>query len=265
MPRGPFGEPLLTPTASPQSAAVKAAQVIAQASAISAKYGTLPDVEPAVRVHNVDGVPTITPRAPRGRGFDSVGQQVSDEELAAMGDPRQRMPVCEVPGCGNESDYQIRVMSGKPLSVNRKGELVAGDLEPLDEFGMSANDRARAQAGMGVIGPSHVPPARLTPKTHVDVCPLHHVLPLAPKRNPKPVPRYVSGPYGGMHLAQARAAVVNARARSEVARPEAANVEGAETWFVVGDDGQGDFRGRLVALPSDWRPAGLPLGMAPAV
>jgi hypothetical protein len=264
MPRGLHGEPLLTPTASPQSAAVKAAQLVAQASAIAAKYGTLP-VEPAVRVHDVDGVPTITPRRPLGQGVNPIGQLVSDEELAAMGQPRRRMPVCDFPGCNNESSEKLMVVSGRPVSINRKGELVAGDFEPLDEFGMSANDRARAQLGMGVIGPSNVPPARLTPKNYVDVCHLHRGLPLAaPKRKPKPTPRYVSGPYGGMHLAMARASVVNIRARAEVAKAEPVNAEGREVWVVVGDDGQGDFAGKLHRLPEDWKPAGPSLGMVAA-
>jgi hypothetical protein len=164
-------------------------------------------------------------------------------------EPQRAAPVCEFPKCDGAGTYQIFSQSGKPLSINRKGELVFGDAPPLGEHAMSPNEKARALAGLpvgleGIVGPSGVavPAATLAPKSVLNVCHVHRVLPHAPK---EPKKRYLTGPYASHQQAAARAHTVGARTR---VTPEirSQKVAGVDQWYVMGDDGERGYKGSLV-------------------
>lgn len=231
------------PTPEPQSPGFRKAHADGIASSIVAQ-GLADAAEPAppLTVTTLDGVPTVIPRPSLG-GTGDVGQLVDDDALRLMGEEPLRFPRCEFPKCDGEGQYQIISGSGKPLSINRKGELVFGDPPPLAEAVMSPNDRARAMAGLsGVVGPSGIAAARQAPKSHVDVCQIHRNLPHAPK---EPKRRYRSGPYSSYQAAAARAHAVGSRTRYEC-RMRSEKVGGVDRWYVFGDDGAHGFKGSLV-------------------
>ena len=193
----------------------------------------------------IDGVPTLVQREPLAGGFAGIGRQVSNEDLETMGEEPLKFPVCQYPGCKGEGSYQIISGAGKPLSINRKGELVFGTPPEIIEQRMTPADKARLRAGLiGVIGPG-IGVATQAPRTHVDVCQIHQTLPHAPK---KPSKRYESGPYDSFVSAAARAQRVSARTREE-AKLRSVKVDGKDQFYVQGDDGWLGYKGKLVQLP----------------
>jgi hypothetical protein len=236
-----------------QSTVTKAANVQAKATANAADrmLQSTDLVGPAVTVHNFDGVPTVVARPPLG-AIRGIAQLVSEDELSAMGIDPERFPNCEVPGCKGQGRYKIISGSGKPLSINRHGQIVAGELQPLVEESMSRHDRARAElASIGIgqqfsrAGGAGVAPAQLSGKSFVNVCLEHQTLPVAPSA--APAKRYVSGPYAGYALATARRHSVMMRTRQE---PEVFAVmeNGRDAFYVRGDDGASGYSGKLVEL-----------------
>lgn len=237
-PGGPLGDIPATPE--PQPFVYKAAK--AKAWLTSKETEALEKnaaVAPPVTITTIDGVPTVIAR-PALSGEAGVGQLMTDEDLRALGEEPLRFPVCEFPGCKGEGRHQIVSGAGKPLSINHKGQLVFGDAPSVDAHEMSANDGARARAGLaGVVGPSGQM-GQQVPKFHVDVCQIHQTLPNAPR---KPKQRYQSGPYTSYITARQRAAKVGLRTRVEPAVFPLKQKNGAELWFVRGDDGVRPPRG----------------------
>jgi hypothetical protein len=224
----------------------KAAAAGAAAAAATGRLSAGVDIlGPVVMVYDLDGQPVIVPRPPLGNAPDRAGQLVPNDELEAMGQEVERWPVCEVPSCHGEGRYQILSSAGRPLSINRKSELVLGDLKPMHEEKMTANDRARARAGLtGVIGPSGVAPAQLAVKSFVNVCLDHQFLEAAPYKSPK---RYVSGPCSGLFKASERADQVAGRT-GRAPTVDSVKVNGTEVFYVIGDDGSDGYQGKLTAL-----------------
>lgn len=243
VPDGKGGYLEVPATPEPQSIAVKAGKAKAYLTDAEAKHiaATTPPA-PAVQVTTVDGVPTIIgrPNTPA-----AAATLVPDEELEALGlEVNSKFAQCEFPGCKGEGRYQIVSTAGKPVSINRKGELVFGERPPVPHAGMTAADKARAQAGAppaGIVGPSGLVGQQMA-KFHLDVCFAHQTLPHAPKAPPK---RYRSGPYASYFSAARRAEAIKIRTGSAGAAPVAANVDGAEVWYVVGDDGSPGWSGKL--------------------
>lgn len=204
-------------------------------------------IGPAVQVYDLDGQAVIMPRVPLGNVPNRAGQMVPPEELEAMGEEFIRQPQCDVPGCRNESQFSKRSSSGRPLSVNRRHEIVLGDLKPIHVEGMTRNQRARAQAGLkDVIGPSgaDVRPAVLSEKSVVFLCLDHQYIPFAPDSKPAPK-RYVSGPYSGLFQASARADIVAGRT-GRAPTVDSVKLDGTELFYVIGDDGSDGYAGTLV-------------------
>jgi hypothetical protein len=204
----PYGTP--TPTPTPQAPEVSAAQFIGKQSAQAVSSLKLP-TGPAARVVVIDGVPTVVSQA-SNIGEAGIGQLVSDDDLRLFGEEPERFPACEFPGCKGEGRYSIIAGGGKPLSINKRGELEFGTPPPIDEYGMSPQDVTRAKAGLvGVIGPSGAV-GRQLPKSHVDVCLAHQSLPHAPG---KPKTPRVAGPFKSYPRAGVEAHKVSLRVRSE--------------------------------------------------
>jgi hypothetical protein len=227
---------------------VVAANVQAKATAAATDRTTAP-VLPATQVYMFDGVPTIVARPPLS-DHRNVAQQVSVDELRAMDQDVEKWPDCEFPGCKpgkGQGRYKIISGAGKPLSINRDGQLVVGTPNPIVEEKMSALDRARASlAGIGIevakfSASGGVQPAQLAPKSFVNVCLAHQTLPFAPKAPPK---RFVSGPYPGIATASARANDVGLRTRRG---GEVFSVKrhGRDEFYVRGDDGAPGYAGIL--------------------
>jgi hypothetical protein len=228
-----------------QSLAVKAGQAKAYLSDAETKaLAQNTAIDPPIRVTTVDGVPTVIAR-PALTGEAGVGQQVPIEDLDALGMDRDTFPVCEFPACKGEGRHQIFSSAGKPLSINRKGELVFGDLDPMPHAGMSAADKSRAAAGLvGVVGPSGVVGTQM-PKCFVNVCQDHQALPHAPKKAaPK---RYRSGPWSSYFRASHRAQQIGMRTRTE-ASVYPVKTDGVDAWYIDGDDGAPGWQGELVPV-----------------
>jgi hypothetical protein len=237
----------------PQSSAVKAGKLNAYLSGKETEaLSKDATVEPAVRVTTIDGVPTVVARAPVGAA--GVGQQVSEEDLRALGEEPLRFPVCEFPKCKGEGRNQIISSAGLPLSINREGQLVFGDPQHVDAHPMSANDKARAlaqglantlgtEASEIIVSPSHQVGQRVA-KCHVDVCDKHNHLPHAPR---KPRTLWISGPYPSYFSARRRAAGVGLRTRHEPSVLAARDGD-REVWYVRGDDGAPGYKGGLTAM-----------------
>jgi hypothetical protein len=173
----PYATPTSTPE--PQSPEVQAGRFLAQVTNQSIEGVSLPTVPP-VSVTTVDGVPVVVSTPKIGGANDAgVAQIVPDEDLRLFGEEPPSFPVCEFPACKGEGRNQIISGAGRPLSINRKGELVFGDPPPVDEYGMTAAERNRALAG--IVGPSGAV-GRILPKSHIDVCEVHRSLPHAPKK-----------------------------------------------------------------------------------
>ena len=174
----PYSVPPPTPT--PQSSEFMKAKTEAMISDKVTNYvmaqGAAKPSAP-VRVAVIDGAPTVIP-TPNVVPTD-IGQIVPAEDMHLFGEEPPSFPACEFPGCNGEGSYSIVSGSGKPLSINRKGELVFGDAPPIDEYGMTAAERNRAL--LGVVGPSGAV-GRMMPKCHVAVCVTHRSLPHAPKK-----------------------------------------------------------------------------------
>ena len=203
----PYGSP--TPTPQPQAPEAQVGLFTAKQSAQAVNSLKLAS-GPAARITMIDGVPHVvsTPAI----GDANVGQQITDEDLRLFGEEPERFPACEFPGCKGEGRYQIVAANGKPLSINKRGELEFGTPPPIDEYGMSPQDVTRAKAGLvGVIGPSGAV-GRQLPKSHVDVCLAHQSLPHAPG---KPKTPRVAGPFKSYPRAGVEAHKVSLRVRSE--------------------------------------------------
>ena len=225
-----------TPTTEPQLLPVKAAMAKGKMSALDAQHAKLVPL-PTVMQVTVDGMPAL---ASVPNGSVAAAQQATDQDLRLMGEEPLKFEACEVPGCKGEGRHEIRSGAGKPLSINSKGELVFHDVEPVHHYGMTASDKARAQAqaladvtgGQVIdlrIGPSGQV-ARQAPKVHVNVCQIHQWLPHAPK---EPKKQYASGPWSSYVVASARAHEVGLRAPGS-----AVQVISEQSRFAVqGDDG----------------------------
>jgi hypothetical protein len=227
-----------------QSSELIAANAVAKANQAAAERmaKSLDLAGPAVTVHTIDGVQTVVPRGPLGdaRG---IGTQVSDDELAAMDLDPEVFPACEFPRCKGEGRYRIQSATGRPLSINRDGQLVSGERRPVVHQRMSRHDRARARAGLqGVIGPgAGMAPAQLAEKTVVNVCLVHQNLPHAPIKSSL---RFITGPYAGMVSASRRADDVRMRTGYE-ASVFVKKVNGKDSFYVRGDDAQAGYSGTV--------------------
>lgn len=241
----PGGQGDMPASPEPQSLQVKAGKAKAWLNDTETKaLAKNATAEPPVRVMIIDGVPTVVPRV-TAPGAAGTGQQVSDEDLDMIGADRITHPECEVPGCTNEGSNQIFSSAGKPLSINRQGQLVFGNAPAMPHAGMTAADRARAEAGIaGVVGPSGVMAVQM-PKCSVNVCWQHQTLPHAPKTAPK---RFRSGPYGSYFAASRRAQEVGMRTRREPHVYPTKTAELTDEWWVEGDDGAAGYKGELEEL-----------------
>ena len=247
MPDLPFG---MQPTPDPQSFAVKAAKIQAEADAYASKR--LGEFKPptGITVTNIDGKPTVIASPSTSA---PAGQLVTDDEMRLMGEEPIKFPPCEFPKCDNPAQNTIQSGAGKPLSINRKGELVFGKRQRLIVEGLSPREKTLVGAGLqGVVGPSGVQPAVQSVKSWVRVCEEHKNLPHAPKA---PERRYKTGPYPSYILANARAAGVSTRTAKHASVQTVNGADGTQTFFVLDDDGMPGYKGKLREIPEGKRRA----------
>jgi hypothetical protein len=241
-----------------QSADIKAGAAAAQADGAATNIlATYMASEPAVTVTTIDGVPTVIGRNPVG--VAGIAKQVSNEDLDAMGIHHEVFPECEFPKCKGEGRSKIFSSAGRPLSINRKGELEFGELKPIPPRPMTINDRSRAVAGLrdvagpsglaGVVGPSGAGfVASQSPKAFVSVCFAHEQLPRAEaKAEPK---RFRSGPYTSHIQAIKRANEIGLRQHRDPRLVPARDTDNSIVWFIEGDDGATGYKGTLTEMPS---------------